>query len=498
MIQPFPSPGPEPVAGSTQRRHTHPLTPVLNSLRAIGVLLGAMFVFGFQGILDVARDIGGLWGLLVGLAVLSLILLAALALFYVQWLRTEYFFDDAGDFRVDSGVISRQERRVALSRLQSVDITRPLLGRLAGLSELRIEVAGSGEARCEVRFLTHDEAARLRAEIIARAAGVDPVAGEAPEAVLVTVPVDQLVISLLLRTETFALLAFSVLVVAFTLIDQGPAGLGILLFTGGLPLLHVVTEFARFYGFTVAESPDGLRLRHGLVSQQSQTVPPGRVQAVEVIEPLLWRRQGWVRVALNVAGRADSGDETAADRVLLPVAPAPVAAAIIQRVLPGVTTADLTFAPVPARARIRAPFQHRILGVAADDLVMATRRGFFTRRTAVIPHARVQSVGVTQGPWQRRLGLASVHLHSTPGPVAIVGEHRDAADARAIAEEEVTRAATARAIVTSERWMTARPAAPFTPPVPLAPADPPGPSTPPTPAAGGPHPTSPTGPDGTD
>ena len=34
------------------------------------------------------------------------------------------------------------------------------------------------------------------------------------------------------------------------------------------------------YGFTVAESSDGLRLRHGLLDKRTQTIPPGRVQAV--------------------------------------------------------------------------------------------------------------------------------------------------------------------------------------------------------------------------
>ena len=48
-------------------------------------------------------------------------------------------------------------------------------------------------------------------------------------------------------------------------------------------------RFAGAFGFTVRVSPDGLRLRHGLPEHRAQTVPPGRVQAVSLVQPLLWR-----------------------------------------------------------------------------------------------------------------------------------------------------------------------------------------------------------------
>ena len=56
------------------------------------------------------------------------------------------------------------------------------------------------------------------------------------------------------------------------------------------------------YDWTVGESPDGLRLDHGLLDRAHETVPPGRVQTVRIVEPLLWRRRGWVRVELEIAG----------------------------------------------------------------------------------------------------------------------------------------------------------------------------------------------------
>lgn len=45
-----------------------------------------------------------------------------------------------------------------------------------------------------------------------------------------------------------------------------------------------------------------------------------------------------------------------------------------------------------------------------DDLVV--RRGVLVRRTSVVPYGRMQYVDVTAGPFDRRLGIATVTLHT--------------------------------------------------------------------------------------
>ena len=80
--------------------------------------------------------------------------------------------------------------------------------------------------------------------------------------------------------------------------------------------------------FTVAESPDGLRLRSGLLSTQAHTVPPGRIQALRITQPAMWRPFGWAAVHMNVAGYV--GARQAHNRILLPVAPLPVAQALVE------------------------------------------------------------------------------------------------------------------------------------------------------------------------
>jgi len=61
-----------------------------------------------------------------------------------------------------------------------------------------------------------------------------------------------------------------------------------------------------------------------------------------------------------------------------------------------------------------------------------------------VPHARVQSLGLEQGPLQRRLDLASVTVVSTPGPVSARLGHLATRDAERFLDDVARRARVAR------------------------------------------------------
>ena len=454
-------PAPVP-ATTTEPAHTHPLTVLVTVLRSIPALLGVGVVMVAQsGAGQWVGDIGVAWWwlLLGGLALLAVLALAIAGFAYLSWSRLTYYFDSSGDLRVDSGVLTKQQRRLALSRLQSVDVNQPLLARVVGMAEVKVEVAGAGDSRVTLQYLTMASAQAFRDEVLARAAGLRPDAGTAPQNVIVTVPTRDLIVSLLRSSTTLVGVLATVLIVVVAVLSEGAVGLFALLITGGVPIFAAFGEFVRYFGFTVAESPDGLRLRSGLTSTQAQTVPPGRVHAVEYEQPLLWRSKDWVRVKITVAG-ASSGDEQqggASAGVLLPVAPRPVAEAVVARVLPGLDTSGLEWTSAPARVRVRAPIQSRQLAVAANEQFFAVRRGRLVRRIALVPHARTQSVHLTQGPWQRRLDVATVSVDVAPGPVSVLGLHQEAATARTVADEQALRARTAMATAAPLRWMSAQP-----------------------------------------
>jgi putative membrane protein len=180
-----------------------------------------------------------------------------------------------------------------------------------------------------------------------------------------------------------------------------------------------------------------------------QTVPPGRVQAVRVVEPLLWRSFGWARLDVTVAGYV--GDRQALSSVLLPVAPRRVAFHLVGMVFPGTDAEAVRLLPAPRS--LRSPFGRSAAGT--DDAVFVTQRGRVCRRLDVIAHARAQSVRMTSGPLQRLLGLGTVHVDAPPGPVQVAAENRELGEARAIVESAAERAHRARVTdQRTDRWAT--------------------------------------------
>ena len=435
------------------RRRVHPITPLVHGASAMPIGIFIVIVMGIGS--GAAFGLAGAALFVVAFVVLPVVVAGWS---YLVWRNLWYWFDADGDFRVDSGVVTKQERRVQLSRLQSVDVAQPLIARLFSMAELTVEVAGAEGSKLKLQFLTLEDARALRATILARAAGLRHDTTEAPEAAITAVAPRDLAVSLLLRSSTAFLLLLSIAILTVSFLTGGIGGLLVALVTGGIPILMVVSEFIKYFNFTVSESPDGLRLRFGLAKTEARTVPPGRVQAIEYVEPLLWRRQGWVRVRVNIAGmggqdRQGNKEET----LLLPVGTMDVAHAVVARVFPDVDVEALEWRSAPRRSRRRSFIQWSRLAVAWDDTVLAARSGRVTRRVSVIPHARTQSVRLTQGPWERSLQLASMHVDTTPGPVKVSALHLDASFADQVAHEQVTRALHARAADRSTRWAADEP-----------------------------------------
>ena len=415
----------------------HPLTPLLRGGRFALLLFALLGQQGARGAVD-GRTVALLLG--VGLPV-------AVLLGYLAWRAMRYRIT-ATELQVESGVLTTRSRRVPLARVQAVDVVRPFYARVLGLAELRLEVVGGGgDAEAPLAFLTDDDALRLRTRLLDLSAGRSALDGAAPappvpERVLVTVPTGTLVASVLLGAPAVVAALLVVAVLVTSVLDlQTAAGLAL----GSVPLLLGVGSFAvrrllSDYGFTVAESPDGLRLRHGLLDTRSQTIPAGRIQVVRVREPLLWRPFGWVRVEVDVAGYSGGGEQQVTG-ALLPVAPRDLAQRLVARVL----GAELPAVDrrVDARARWLAPLSWRRLGVGLDARHLVTTYGVLTTTTDVVPLAKVQSLRVLEGPLQRRLGLSSLAVDTAgrrlPGALA---QHRG--DTASLLAEAAARARTAR------------------------------------------------------
>ena len=383
------------------------------------------------------------------------VLVVGLAASALSWAFTRFAIE-GGEVHIDTGVLFRRSRQVRIDRLQAIDIVQPLLARALGLAELKLDMAGGAEGRVRLGYLRLDEAQALRAALLAMAAGLDHRTPEAPQRPLVHCSGAAIVGSAFLSTPALIGFIWVFGFLAGAIASRQPG-----VFTGALP--GVVSVFSavwqtiqQHFGFTVADSPDGLRLRHGLFETRAQTVPPGRVQAVRIVQPLLWRVFGWVRVDANIAGyaghRAEDGRQH--NSVLLPVGSREQALLVIGRALPGVDIDAITMTRVPARAKWRSPLLWWTYRAGADEAIVSVRSGLLTQVHAVMRHEKIQSVRLSVGPWQRALRLATVHVDSTKGPVDVVLRHRDLREGRRIVDAEVLRSERGRALRMPDRWMT--------------------------------------------
>ncbi len=464
----------------------HPLTPLVRSWRVLVVVL-VFVVQGWgdnvlrgDGLPDVHRPDASGRLLAGGGAIVLVVLAAGIGLAVLSWRTTRFRVADEA-LELHSGVLFKQYRRARLDRLQTVDVAQPFIARLAGLARLTLEVAGGNDSSVALSFLREDEALGLRNHLIAEAAGVHYEgvrAPEAPEHQALDVPVGRLIGSLALSGPALGLVCgVAGFVIASVVVhDPGPV-VGVFPTVLGVAGL-VWGRFNGGFGFRVATSPDGLRLRHGLLEQRTQTVPPGRVQAIRLSQGLLWRSADWWSVRVNIAGYSGgSGSDTKDEsgNTLLPVGSRYDAVAVLALVLPdlgvgpgenpwsvieagliGAGEAD-GFLVAPRRSRWVDPISWRRSGVRVTGHALLIRRGVLRRSLDVVPHARTQSLGLTQGPLQRRLGLASFELHSTDGPVGPVAAHLDARAATTLLAEQSVRAEGARNAAGPERWMQSRP-----------------------------------------
>ncbi len=79
----------------------------------------------------------------------------------IDWWFTRYSLDDLAIHR-RSGFLFKKNRTIRLESVQSVDISRPLVARLLGLSELRFEVADGSSEALHIKYVSARKAEVLR------------------------------------------------------------------------------------------------------------------------------------------------------------------------------------------------------------------------------------------------------------------------------------------------------------------------------------------------
>lgn len=429
--------------GQTRQR-LHPLSPILHGVRTLWLIIAAL---SWQWLARFGLATGGM--IIIGFSILGTVWAT------LTWYYTGYQVKD-GQLRIIKGVIVRRHRTIPLDRLQAIELRQPLLARVTGLAELRMEVVGGSASEAPLAYLPLAQAERLRFQLLAlskrlssQAAAADSVppaaarppgpAGDAPRDHVVTVPTRRLILSQLLTPDVVIVPVAAAITVGLFLWqpDMTFYGIaGLVTATIGI-LLRPVGKAMSHYSFTMRRTPDGLRIHRGLTERRTQTLPLARVTAVTVQWPLMWRRFGWVNVRVANAGYSGQGaEEMVSGATVLPVGDMAEAEAVTRLALSGRDMCRVALTPAPRRASWRSPIGRPALGVAVTDDLFVCRWGRITPHLVAVPRRRIQSVRVVQGRLQRLLRLATVHVDiagalGTPPRAA----HRDVTEALRLASQ---------------------------------------------------------------
>ena len=419
-----PNTPPERLTGDDGWHRLHPLSPVVRTGRTLIAILVV-----FAGTLAPGAR-GGPRGLVGQLGFGGILLLAGV----VSWLVTRWRVED-GDLRIETGLVRRSSQRFPLSQIQAIDIVRPAVARAFGLAELRLRMGGSTGGSGRLAYLGSEEANVVRARLLALSRGLPELTAEPAERILVSVPVGRLIGSILLSRPAFVALVF-VAALAVTNTVAPSAALPLISSSGAMAIGFLTVLWRRFngnYRLTVADASDGLRLRSGLLETTAETIPRGRIQAVRMVEPLLWRPMGWCRLEVDVAGRQHANGENSSDsrqlRPVLPVGTHAEATGLLRLILPDTATDRVR---PPGRAWIKSPLRYHYLSWGQSRSCVVTTTGRLALVTSWVPMAKVQSLRLVQGPVQRALKLATLYLDTAGRNVHAAIRDRDADEAGAI------------------------------------------------------------------
>ncbi len=516
------APGVPPVAGPARRsplsdgewHRLHPLTPVLRGGLFLLVVVGILIANMRDRVVAIFLPDGYDWDtpesgaidaiiendliLIVAAAILGLLLLL-IAFFWVSW-RFHTFRITEDDVEVRSGILFRTHRRAPLDRVQGVNLTRPMIARLLGAAKLDIVGAGA-DGNVKLEYLTTTNAEQVRGDILRLASGrqldesgeagrpgrvdvvglvgsglsglidgVDTDADE-PEAV-VRIPTGRVIGSHLWSDSAIWLILMLVAIaigsiagtpwVLFSII---PAMIGF-----GAYWFRSITRALRY---SIAPTRQGLRITSGLFTTITEILPPGRIHAVQVRQPLMWRPMKWWSIRINRLNGASAMDaEAYRSAEVLPVGTLRDVEQVLRLMLPDLSPeewADIVdngllgprvgdgYRTTPRRARVLRPLSWRRNGFLLGDRLLLLRRGYIWRSLVVLPLARLQSLRISQGPIDRALGVAGLTGHTVLGQVTGEVSILDRDDALAAWQEASARIVQAAAQDRSHRWGAAAP-----------------------------------------
>ena len=211
-------------------------------------------------------------------------------------------------------------------------------------------------------------------------------------------------------------------------------------------LLSVVLALLQFHGFTLTEDGRRLSAQRGLLTRVRANMPRQRIQAWSLRESLTHRWFGRQGLVVDSASIQAANDQRSL-RDLAPVATPAAIDELIRHLLPGRTWPMQQWHPLHPRAWrrqfaipalvavvlagvatwqqglwglavlallplffVRAKVWARHAGYSEESGLIAVREGWLDKRWRFAEVRKLQSLTLTQSPFDRRHGMASVHM----------------------------------------------------------------------------------------
>ena len=456
---PMPAPPPE-----MQWQRLHVASPILNAISA-AIRIWPVFVVAIVN----ERS-----GLTVG--ILTLVVAGIVVLEAIKYVRFEYRLEGS-TLAVRSGVLVRTTRTVPADRVQQVSRNERLRHRLFNVTELLVEVAGSGsEPDISLSVLDVPEADRVasRLQSARRAPGATPplaptIVYEQPNASL-------------FRWAAYASPLFMLPAVGAGVgylaeavdledawewlpADSRLAGVAVIAVVG----LAVATAInvARYYDMRLVQADDNLLLEYGLLTHRRLELPVPRVQAIVTKVTPAGHLAGTVGITAHNASSAGDvtnsympavprGDRRSIAQRLLPdqrldpplqshprnalrrslvrwTVPLVVISGVLAFLAPGLWRgAGMLLVPAAAALGWRA---WRLLGHGDTHGLVRARHGAITVHDTSARRDRIQGVSVVANFFQRRLGLATLVIAMAQPLGRVVVRDMAAADAARLAAD---------------------------------------------------------------
>jgi putative membrane protein len=223
-------------------------------------------------------------------------------------------------------------------------------------------------------------------------------------------------------------------------------------------IVSTAAAIIRFYGFTLSLVGGDLHRRYGLFTRRSSSLPRRRIQVLKIEEKMFRRMFGLATLRADTSGgqRDDEDDESGRD-VLLPITRRDEVGGLLTTFFPDFDVGPAVGAEMAEGAEWRrvsrlavrrgmikgaivcalaaailfganwrfaalwplallplvyfiSVANYRNLGYALSVRYFCARRGWAGRSTHVVPIDKIQAVEVSQSPFDRRLGLATLSV----------------------------------------------------------------------------------------